>query len=175
MTITVLARAQSGEVFFTRDDSPASGPRYYLHRRYAPGDPVEISLARVEHAIATQGYDVVDRDFATWAEVECFIDETMPRITTADANDMINPASAPQAIGQMRKWLADDNKRQLITPLVTRYLRVPDVQADGILMGELADLLDAADTRHAPIPRIAEGSSDRVAMFRSFFAFRATA
>ena len=112
MTIRLLAMAPSGEVFFTKD-------RFGVvrqHRRLGGREPLEVSDATVDWVVDRYGYDPTAREFASWAEVEEYVERAVPK-TTALAEDLpVNVVIARSAVRVVERWLASPADVRLVVP-----------------------------------------------------------
>lgn len=158
MTVVLLARADSGETFFTHDEA---SDRYYVHHRYRLGDPVETSKSSIDRIVARECLEFIDREFDDWVSLADFIDETTPRLTIEQTAALVNAQTANLALTQMEKWLdsGQDDQRALALALATRYLQAADVQANALLVPQLADVIRRAQVVPArvsqrPLPRL---------------------
>jgi hypothetical protein len=130
--------APAGEVVFTRDHKG----RIWEHRRLGGFRPTTVSEATVDRAVIDHGYDRIDEDVETWADVTRFVEE---RTRKGDGVDLpVNPTVARALLPRLNEWLSSPADRERVVSVVARLLREPSVADDPELRRALTELLAKA-------------------------------
>jgi hypothetical protein len=137
--LKLLAMARSGGTLIIRHRDG----RLWLYPPEAAGEPQVIGDARANELIARAELEPVDREFATWEELDEFRQrraaESIPQravdIARFDLHDV------ERLVGVAERWRADrasDRARRLLLKL----LHVPAVRADASMHEQIVGLLE---------------------------------
>lgn len=137
-SVTLVAMAPSGATLVLRD----RGGRLWLYPPSGAGRPRVVEPALAERVIVEQDLDRLDRDFASWTELDEFRQEQ-----TARAGEMVVDVESLDShdiellLTVAERWLAGgEGDRARV--LALRLLRVPVVRVDAGIYEQLVDLID---------------------------------
>ncbi len=149
---TLLAMAPSGEVLFLRDPDGA----IWLIQSEAAGGPHVVSEHDVASAVAKHGFQPVDRDFDTMAELESYRQDVAGRLVAPAFDiDALALADIADLIEEAQRWIVAGDAAD-VRRLALRLLRVPAVAHDQAIHDALVDLVEKVSE-----PRVTEGGAQR--------------
>lgn len=138
---TLVAMARSGETFITRSDRDG----LWLHMPSGAGGAGPINETTAHQAVADHGFTKVDRDFATWAELEDFRQQEAAKfappveIDPADLDD----EDVREMLEVARRWATEgetERSRRLLLKLLLVPVAVTDISLRRNLVAALESL-----------------------------------
>lgn len=154
----LVAMARSGETFVTRRD------RYGLWLHLPPGarGAGPVNEAEVERAIADHGFVRIDREFATWIELDDF--RQREAATFAPPVEIDAAALDVEDVRRMltvaHRWAAEGRVGQS-RRLLVKLLRVPAARRDDDLNLQLAMALEALEDAALVVPLREQPTDER--------------
>jgi len=124
---TLLAMASSGDTYLARD--PAG--LIWLFQPLGAGEPRVVELDAVERAVAFHGFDPIDREFPTWADLDDFVEEQAAR-TAPDATidrQSMDLADVERLLAVVAAW-AEEGAGDQAMGAALALLEVPAVLDD---------------------------------------------
>lgn len=151
MTLELVAMAQAGDFYISRDDSQ----RLWRHTRYLPGDPLQISPIEAERAIDTYGCRRIAESFASWRDLSARVEQLVPRVQILPEDLPVSPRLARALLPVLRERVTDPATAPVVPRVVARLLQDPSVKSDDRLQSELVQLLMSATSFPSiPVTRV---------------------
>lgn len=129
--------------------------RVWLYPPEGTGGPRVIEFDAAEEIIAWQDMERIDREFASWAELEAFRQERAARLTPETVADVeaFDLEDVEELVAVAEGW-HDDGDTDQARKLVVRLLRAPVARADpaayDLLLAALESLEPLADSSGQP-------------------------
>jgi hypothetical protein len=104
LSIALLAMAPSGETYMARDPFG----RVWLLQPPGAGEPLVIDASVVDAAVGKHGFERVDREFTSWAELDRFrleMASLTTRLPAAEARPL-DLEDVARLFGVVRRWAA---------------------------------------------------------------------
>jgi hypothetical protein len=137
--VTLVAMAPSGATLLVRDTSD----RTWLCPSPGAGQPCVIDPERVEQVIARGDLERIDREFASWEELDAFRQERARRVTpqTIVDIDSFDAHDVERHLAVAERWLAEGDAERP-RKLAFRLLRTPVAHSDAEVHERLVNLLE---------------------------------
>ena len=162
MTITLVAMSRGGDAYISRD---ARGIVRH-HHRYLPGDPLEIGAHEADRLISSQGYAVLDEEFATWTEVDTFTEARVPKLSPHHV--VISARLAKALLPDLREAATDPARCAYVPATIARLLAEPAVFNETELREQLLTILQQSSFSTASAS-IHLGVQDRMRVTQSYY------
>ena len=139
---TLVAMSRSGETFITRSKRHP----LWLHLPPGAGGSGPLDEAGAERAVADHGFVRIDKDFATWDDLDAFRQEEAANFAPPVA---IEPAGldaedVQEMLDVARRWSTEGEPGQS-RRLLLRLLLVPAARAEADLQDRIVAALEALD------------------------------